>query len=111
MSDNHCWPGTEHIQNTRRQITSKQVTQKNFLIYSRVTNLVRLSTLNRPGMDYEPGDHLYIFPSNNEEQVGELLRHLQCYDVKPEDVINIQHLTGELKLIFVSSRLKMHSKK
>lgn len=48
-----------------------------YLFFSRSTIFVRLHTNNHDKLSYQPGDHLGIFPGNNEDLVMNLIDKLE----------------------------------
>ena len=56
--------------------------------------LVKIDTQGEKNLDYEPGDHVSIFPANNVALVKSLLGKL--YDApEPDKPVNIQSSTEE----------------
>ncbi|XP_033627460.1 nitric oxide synthase, brain-like [Asterias rubens] len=54
----------------------------------RSTILVRLSTQGNEELSYEPGDHVAIYPSNDQALVERILRRIDCGN-KPDVVIRV----------------------
>ncbi|XP_057298420.1 nitric oxide synthase, inducible-like isoform X2 [Hydractinia symbiolongicarpus] len=44
----------------------------------RVTNLIRLDASTSHNLNYQPGDHLCVYPSNDKHLVERLLKHVNC---------------------------------
>ena len=70
-----------------------------FIDFSRVTNLVCLSTLGEEGMMYQPGDHLYIYPENNADHVDKLLQRIECSFSK-DDIVTVEQIIGTYLIHF-----------
>ena len=63
------------------------------LFFSRKTNLVKLKNVDAPEMQYNPGDHLAVYPANNSKMVEDLLK--RCgNEVDIDEIIEIQKDNG-----------------
>ena len=69
-----------------------------------------MDTQGEAKLEYEPGDHVSIFPSNDVRLVEKLLKRLHNAP-DPDKSINVQMYTVESGKILPNSQLKLNAKK
>lgn len=71
------------------------------LTFRRQTLLIRLKTSDATSLNYQPGDHLGIYPTNPENVVNDLLEKLQASGYNLHEVIKTEFLQSKLYYICI----------
>ena len=63
------------------------------ILFSRSTILVQLDTQGSPNLAYEPGDHVAIFPTNDNELVQRIVSRIKM-EHTPETTVQLEIASG-----------------
>ena len=75
-----------------------------YFYFSRVTNLVQISSEGEEGMMYQPGDHLYIYPENDRKHVEKLLKRVRC-ETDMDELVMVEQTSSKLPEISLRTYL------